>query len=237
MAMRLNTPRARRAAPRTRRLAASSPGFGLVEMMLAMTLGLGFCGVVIQALVGEGRHAQQFSRALRERANQQRALALIRSDLVRASAIAEDPAVGTSQCGLAGRTPVLRLRTPEGTIEYSVGAAPSGIWQGRVLVRCGPAYGLDGQVNPASVFQSRVVLDRLAVKATPWKGCAALLGRSAGQGGGRPEHDLAASSRLPFSACLDLESQLLGLRLEQSFPGGSGGKEQRISSEAVAGAG
>jgi hypothetical protein len=237
MAMRLNPLRARRPAPPARRLAAPSPGFGLVEMMLAMTLGLGFSGVVIQALVGEGRHAQQFSRTLRERSNQQRALALIRSDLVRASAIAEDPSVGTSHCGLAGRTPVLRLRTPEGTIDYSVGAAPSGIWQGRVLVRCGPAYGLDGQVNPGSVFQSRVVLDRLAVKATPWKGCAALLGRSAGQGGGRPEHDLAASSRLAFSACLDRDSQLLGLRLEQSFPAGPGGREQRINSEAVAGAG
>lgn len=237
MTMRLTTAMGRRPAAHTRRLAASSPGFGLVEMMLAMTLGLGFCGVVIQALVGEGRHAQQFSRALRERGNQQRALALIRSDLARASAIAEDPAVGASQCGLAGRTAVLRLRTPEGTIDYSVGAAPSGIWQGRVLVRCGPAYGLDGQVNPGSVFQSRVVLDRLAAKATPWNGCAALLGRLAGQGGGQREHDLAASSRLPFSACLDRDSQLLGLRLEQSFPSGPGGREQRISSEAVAGAG
>lgn len=221
----------------TRRPAATRWGFGLVEMLLAMTLGLGFCGVVIQALVGEGRHAQQFTRALRERGNQQRALALIRSDLDRALSVADDPAKGTSRCGLAGRTAVLRLHTPEGTIDYSVGAAPSGIWQGRVLVRCGPAYGLHGQVNPGSVFQSRVVLDRLAAEATPWKGCAALLGRPAAPAGGLHPHDLAGSSRLPFSACLDRESEVVGLRLEQSFPGGAGRSAQRLSTEAAAGAG
>ncbi|MCP9885120.1 hypothetical protein KBY97_08275 [Synechococcus sp. ATX 2A4] len=212
-------------------------GFGLVEMLLAMTLGLGFCGVVIQALVGEGRHAQQFTRLLRERGNQRRALALIRSDLMRTSAVAADPGSGASRCGLAGRTAVLRLLTPEGTIDYSVGAAPSGIWQGRVLVRCGPAYGLDGQVNPGSAFQSRVVLDRLATKATPWQGCEALLGRTVGPAEAARDRDLAGSSRLPFSACLDPESELVGLRLEQSFPGGPGGSDYRISTEAAAGPG
>lgn len=218
----------------SRRRATTQAGFGLVELLLAMTLGLGFCGVVIQALVGDGRHAQQFSRALRERGHQQRALALIRSDLSRASAVAPDPALGSSLCGLAGRTAVLRLLTPEGAIEYSVGAPPSGLWQGRVLVRCGPAYGLDGQVNPGSAFQSRVVLDRLAAQATPWQGCGALLGPPLA--GGQGHHDLAGSSRLPFSACLDGESQLLALRLEQSFSSRAAGRDQRLSVEITAGA-
>lgn len=203
-------------------------GFSLVELLLAMGLGLMFCGVVIQALLGEGQNAQRFTRLLRERANQGRALALIRADLQRATAVAPDPERYGSVCGLAGRTPVLQLTTPEGLITYSVGAAPSGIWQGRVLMRCGPAFGLQGQVSAGTAFQSRVVIDGLAASATPWQGCGPLLAA--------PGVDLNGSARLPFSACLDPGTQLVALRLEQHFEVG-GGSSQRIASEAVAGAG
>ena len=56
-------------------------------------------------------------------------------------------------------------------IVYSVGQAPSAIWQGQVLMRCGPAYGLDGQVRPATAYQNRVVLDSLAQDFGAWSGC------------------------------------------------------------------
>ncbi|PZU98065.1 prepilin-type cleavage/methylation domain-containing protein [Cyanobium sp. ULC084] len=206
-------------------------GFSLLELLLAMGLGLLFCGVVLQALLGEGRNAQRFSRLLRERANQDRAMALIRADLQRTTAVAADPERHGSVCGLAGRTAVLQLSTPEGMVTYSVGAAPSGIWQGRVLIRCGPAFGLHGQVAAGTTFQSRVVIDGLASSATPWQGCRPLLAA-----GDAAAVDLNRSARLPFSACLDPGTQLVALRLEQQFTAG-GSSAQRIVSEAVAGAG
>ncbi len=210
-------------------------GFSLVELLLAMGLGLAFCGVVIQALLGEGRSAQRFSRAVREREHQRRALALIRSDLERAVAVVR-PEEGPQAvvCGLAGRRAVLQLRTVTGqgagrreaAVTYAVGAPPSGIWQGQVLVRCGPAYGLDGGVNPDASFQSRVVLDRLASDPPAWSACGDLPGAAV----------LNGSAALPFTACLDPGGQLVALRLEQRFES-AGERPQRLSSEAVAGAG
>jgi hypothetical protein len=133
-------------------------------------------------------------------------------------------------CGLSGRTPVLQLRTRlqagQGVITYSVGAAPSGIWEGQVLVRCGPAYGIDGGVNPTASFQSRVVIDRLATSATGWSDCGGLAGGVS----------LNGSAALPFSACLEKPSQLVALRLQQSLALSSG-RVHRLSSEVVAGAG
>lgn len=201
-------------------------GFSLVELLLAMSLGLVFCGVVIQALVGEGQNAQRFTRALRERGYQRRAVALIRADLERATTVSGGTGSETSTAcgGLDGRRRVLELSTPEGTIVYSVGAAPSGIWRGRVLMRCGPAFGEYGQVS-AGAFQSRVVLDGLAGDATPWQGCGGLEGAS----------ELNGSGALPFSACLEPATRIVAVRLEQSFA--ASGRLQRISSETVLGAG
>ncbi len=220
------------------RCARRADGFSLLELLLAMSLGLLFCGVVIQALLGEGRNAQRFTRLLRESTHQRRALALVRSDLERATAVV-GPAEGLQpvSCGLAGRSAVLQLRTRvatgtgEAIVTYSVGAPPSGIWQGQVLVRCGPAYGLDGGVNPGSAFQSRVVLDGLATDPSTWAVCGSLPGGSLPGGA-----VLNRSATLPFSACLDPVTQLVALRLEQSFPDGEG-RPQRLSSEAVAGLG
>ena len=56
-------------------------------------------------------------------------------------------------------------------IVYSVGQAPSAIWQGQVLMRCGPSYGLDGVLNLQGAFQNRVLLD--ALPAAPDAGFAA----------------------------------------------------------------
>jgi hypothetical protein len=45
-------------------------------------------------------------------------------------------------------------------VTYSVGAAPSPIWRGQVLMRCGPAFGLHGEVSEGASL-NRVVLDGL----------------------------------------------------------------------------
>jgi prepilin-type N-terminal cleavage/methylation domain-containing protein len=211
--------------------AREQAGFSLVELLLSLSLGLVLSGLVMQALMGEGQNAQRFTRLLRERNHQRRALALIRADLERATAVvSQDEGPLPVSCGLNGRTPVLQLRTTmasgDGIVTYSVGAPPSGIWEGRVLVRCGPAYGLEGGVKPDAAFQSRVVLDRLAEYPTVWSGCTTLAGGVV----------LNGSASLPLSACLDSASQLVALRLQQSLPL-SGGKVQRLSSEVVAGAG
>jgi hypothetical protein len=46
--------------------------------------------------------------------------------------------------------------------------------------------------------------------------------------------DLAGSSALGFSACLQVGTGLLGLRLEQVFKHNAGSLEQRMSQELVA---
>jgi hypothetical protein len=93
---------------------------------------------------------------------QRRTLSLLRSELLRADRIE----LGASQqlrpaCSLTGRRPVLHLQMPQGTVSYSLGAPPSAIWRGQVLMRCGPAYGLDGEPS-SGASQNRVLLDGLA---------------------------------------------------------------------------
>ena len=61
---------------------------------------------------------------------------------------------------MAGREPVLQLTTTAGVITYSRGASPSSIWRGEVVMRCGPAYGMDGRLSSGAA-QNRVVLDQL----------------------------------------------------------------------------
>ncbi len=209
---------------RTRR--QRNAGFGLVELLLAMALGLLVCGVVVQALLGEGRNARQFSRVVRERTYQRRALALIRADLEGATDVVNEPASLPVSCGTSGRRVVLQLQRQGQLITYSVGAPPSGIWRGQVLVRCGPAYGLEGRIEDGTAAQSRVVLDGLAAQPNAWTGCGGLSGAQ----------EMNSSSVLPFSACLDPATQLVAMRLEQSFADG-GGPLQRVRSELVAGAG
>ena len=55
---------------------------------------------------------------------------------------------------------MLLLTTAAGVITYSRGASPSSIWRGEVVMRCGPAYGMDGRLTSGAA-QNRVVLDQL----------------------------------------------------------------------------
>ena len=137
-----------------------SAGFSLVELLVAACLGLLVWGVVLQALVADGRQVERLVRQVRERGQQKRVLALLRGDLQRSTRV--DLALGVgAACGLGGRDPVLQLTTPAGPITYTVGSPPSAIWRRRVLMRCGPAFGLHGEPS-AGAAQNRVLLDGLA---------------------------------------------------------------------------
>ena len=139
-------------------------GFTLVELLLTLSLGLVLSGIMLQALLGETTSSQRFGRLLRERARALRGLELIRDELQLASVAAAEPIPAPAAgepCALAGRTPVLHLQTVAGPITYTLGSPPDAtIWRGQVLMRCGPAYGLDGQLNPGTP-QNRVLLDGL----------------------------------------------------------------------------
>ena len=148
-------------------------GFTLVELLLAAGLGTLLCGVLVQLLLGDLRLTAAMAQRLQSRRQQQQALGLIRSERERGYGVIANPLPSESwPCAMAGRRPVLAIplsaNDPEGrtqAIVYSVGEAPSPIWRGQVLMRCGPAYGLDGQMNLTSRAQNRVLLDALPLGA------------------------------------------------------------------------
>jgi hypothetical protein len=147
------------ASPAARRLG----GFTLVELLLAFALGMGLCGAMLQLLLLQGRQGDLLVRQLREQGFQRRALELLRGDLQRAEGVRLGQ-VGAAPCPLGGREPLLEIQTPEGSVLYSLGPPPSPIWRGWVLMRCGGAFGLDGEPSTGAA-QNRVVLDGLAAGA------------------------------------------------------------------------
>ena len=208
-------------------------GFSLVELMLSLSLGLALSGVMLQGLMAEGQNGARLSRLLRERAWQRRTLELVKSDLAQAIVVSETPELEPHGCNLAGRQPVLHLSTVAGPITDSVGPAPSGIWRGRVLMRCGPAFGLDGQFTHGSQVLNRVVIDALAVQPQGSVDCAQWLGSARDVA----SRELTGFSTQPFAACLDPHTGLIALRIEQQFAGMKTDKQQRIALEIVVGTG
>jgi type II secretory pathway pseudopilin PulG len=140
----------------------SSMGFSLVELLLALGMALIISGGIAQLQVGLQRSADLAMRVMRERRFQDRTLDLIRSDVLRSQAVSLGGGA-TGPCGLGGRQSVLELQTEAGTIVYSQGTAPSSIWRGEVLMRCGPAFSLTGEASLGN-FQNRVVIDGLQSK-------------------------------------------------------------------------
>lgn len=138
-------------------------GFSLPELLIALLLGGGLAAVLLQLLVVESGTSQTLGRLLRERQLGQRALELVRQELQQAQWVSTALTVPAG-CSLAGRTVVLQLGTPAGGITYSVGASPSPIWRGRVLMRCGPAYSLSGELA-STAPQNRVLIDALPPQA------------------------------------------------------------------------
>jgi hypothetical protein len=117
--------------------------------------------VVVQALAADGQGLQRLVRRQRQALLQRRLIELLRSELLRAEAVTLGAAPGAA-CALGGRTPVLQVQLRTGApVTYSLGPAPSAIWRPQVLMRCGPAYGLHGELGSGAA-QNRVVLDALA---------------------------------------------------------------------------
>jgi len=134
-----------------------------LELLLALGLGLVFFAVLLQVLVLQGRQGALLVRQLRERSFQRRTLDLVRTDLQRADGVLLGSAPGAA-CPLSGRLPVLQLQAGTGgPITYSLGSPPSAIWRGKVLMRCGPAFGLDGEPSRGE-SQNRVVIDGLTAE-------------------------------------------------------------------------
>ena len=147
-------------------------GFTLVELLLAMALGSLLSGVAVQMLLGDARSSGGLARSLQLRSWQRRTLALVKQDLDRASSWQVRPESSRVwPCAMAGRQPQLAIHPRDGSaaVVYSIGAAPSPIWRGPVLMRCGPAFTLDGRPS-GGAYQNRVVLDgveRFAVDDHP----------------------------------------------------------------------
>ena len=160
------------AASLMKRVDRCRAGFSLVELLLAMALGTLLSGVAVQLLLGDARAGGTLTRRFQLRGWQRRTLALVKYDLARASSweIRPDPSRGWP-CALADRQAQLAITPRDGSaaVVYSIGAAPSPIWRGPVLMRCGPAFTLDGRPS-AGAYQNRVVLDgveRFAVDDHP----------------------------------------------------------------------
>ena len=144
-------------------------GFSLLELLLALALGLTLVAVIGEALLGEVGQSGRLARILRERSVSQRALELMRMELQEAPVVRVMPgAIQRDGCGLTGRAVLLHLDfTPDGVlpdrdVTYSLERKPDPIWRGQALMRCGPAYGLDGQMEDSSAV-SRIWLDALRV--------------------------------------------------------------------------
>ncbi len=161
--LRRRSPSVRAAAMDTRAVKGGKErGFTLVELLLALAVGLMVWGLIVQALLGEERISQRLGRHWREKTVQRRTLELVRGELLRAEAVGTAAGGGAAACGLGGRQVVLHLAmgAAQQPVTYSVGAAPSPIWRGAVLMRCGPAFGLDGWPSSGAA-QNRVVIDGL----------------------------------------------------------------------------
>ena len=144
------------------RRSRSAKGFTLVELMLAALLGCLMCGVAFQLLFAEIRHGGVLAERLQLEQWQRRTLELVKGDLERASSWQIDPdPSGSWPCALADRQPRLAITPTDGSnpVVYSLGPAPSAIWRGDVLMRCGPAFDLHGGIRNGSRYQNRVVLD------------------------------------------------------------------------------
>ena len=147
-------------------------GFTLVELLLAIALGLVVIGVAVQLLLGEARSSGALARHFRLRGWQRRTLALVKTDLSHAASWSLRPeSTSIWPCALSGRQPQLAIHPRNGAapLLYSVGDAPSGIWRSPVLMRCGPAFDLYGRPSRGA-YQNRVVLDgvdRFAVNEHP----------------------------------------------------------------------
>ena len=147
-----------------------SDGFTLLELMLSLSLGALLFALMLRLIGADLQLGRAMALRLSESSRQRRSLELIREELGSAHGWMVDPPVSNRwPCRMNGRRPVLAIATQQAdaqaradrAIVYSVGSAPDAIWRGEVLMRCGPAYSLDGVPNLRGAFQNRVLLDAL----------------------------------------------------------------------------
>ena len=147
-----------------------SDGFTLLELMLSLSLGALLFALMLRLIGADLQLGRAMALRLSESSRQRRSLELIREELGSAHGWMVDPPVSNRwPCRMNGRRPVLAIATQQAdaqaradrAIVYSVGSAPDVIWRGEVLMRCGPAYSLDGVPNLRGAFQNRVLLDAL----------------------------------------------------------------------------
>ena len=113
-------------------------------------------------MFAETRQGGALAESLQLKQWQWRTLELLKGDLERASSWQINPdAAEDWPCAFANRQPKLAITPRDGSepVVYSLGSAPSAIWRGDVLMRCGPAFGLQGEIRSGSRYQNRVVLD------------------------------------------------------------------------------
>ena len=155
----------------SRSTAAGSSGFTLLELMLALAIGALLFALMLRLIGADLQLGRAMALRLSESSRQRRSLELIREELGSAHGWMVDPPVSNRwPCRMNGRRPVLAIATQQAdaqaradrAIVYSVGSAPDAIWRGEVLMRCGPAYSLDGVPNLQGAFQNRVLLDALS---------------------------------------------------------------------------
>ena len=149
---------------RLKRLTGVGAGFSLVELLLVAALGVGLCGVAFQLLLGEARQGGALAQRLMVRRLQRRTLQLIKGDLADAQRWQLQPDPQSDwPCPMANRDVLIAIHPAHGSapVLYSLGTAPSGIWRGQVLMRCGPAFDLQGRSRASSSYQNRVVLDAI----------------------------------------------------------------------------
>ena len=151
-------------------------GFTLLELLLALSLGTALFALLLRLIGADLRLGSAMAERLQTTGLQRRTLALIKAEIATAQGWMVDPPPSKAwPCSLSGRRPVLAIAMGAGdpdargsaVIVYSVGRAPSAIWRGQVLMRCGPSYGIDGVINLEGAYQNRVLLDALPDRSVP----------------------------------------------------------------------
>ena len=189
-------------------------GFTLLELLVVMMLASGLALVCFNALLADGQLVGRMAEGWRQRQERERALDLIRHDLLQGDDVLLNPRQAQHRCSMGRRQPVLVITTKAGPITYAIGPAPSSIWASRVLLRCGPAFTKEGVWSQGS-FLNRVLIDGLQPPETPWPQCPVAGGAEVGN-----------SFALPLSVCLEPATGLVTVRLSQ-------GQEESTTSATV----
>ena len=134
-----------------------------MQLLLAAGLGALISSLALQLLAGHALQSGSW-RSVGSNGAAARTLQLLKADLAKADHWQLKPAWDPQwSCSVGSRQPLLAIHSADGSpaVVYSLGAPPSAIWRGQVLVRCGPSFDLQGRPNRFGAYQNRVVLDQV----------------------------------------------------------------------------